>query len=743
MQDKPTKWSFDIDRGGTFTDIVAHRDGQASQIFKVLSHAPQLTSEAPIYGIKKALGLDDEDNIPPGMVSEVRMGTTVATNALLERKGAKTLFITNKGFRDVLEIAYQQRPHLFKQPIVKPDRLYSRVVEIEGRLNASGKELEPANGSQILKLLEEAKKQGFESIAVCLMHSYLNAKHEELVEKLAQPLSFNNISLSSKIMPLIKMVSRGDTTVIDAYLSPILKDYTDKIAEHLPGTRVLFMQSHGGLCQPHHFRGYNAILSGPAGGVIAAVETTKPLHFDKVIGFDMGGTSTDVCHYAGDWERSREHRVAGVRLQTPMLDIHTIAAGGGSCLSFDGYRFSVGPRSAGSFPGPTSYGNGGPLTITDCNVLLSKIDPDYFPAVFGPSRKAKLDRTAVTKSFEKLADMVNRTTAKDKTIYQIAEGCLKIACQHMAAAIKKISIERGHALTEYVLSCFGSAGGQHACLVADELQLKRIHIHPFGGVFSAYGIGLASITALKERSCQFSFDQKGLSQAQESLKDLYETALQEVLEQGVKDDQIESHSKLYLGYLSSDNSLKVDLSDLVSMRKQFDNEHQKIYGFTQKDSPLEIKILEVEVRQTRGPQQTAESHVMPLDDGDLPDKTRFYSGGQWREARLKTWSELSPAEVIAGPAVILSKTQTIIVEPTWQALLLKDRSLLLEKTQDKQVLSSDPCAFDPIKLEIFNHRFRAIAEEMGVRLAQTAHSVNIKERLDFSCALFDKDLPVV
>ena len=495
-------WQFWIDRGGTFTDIVARKPDGSILINKLLSENPNQYKDAAIAGIKKCLKLKPENKIPVNKISSIKMGTTVATNALLERKGDRTLLLITKGFGDLLRIGYQNRPLLFDLNIRLPEILYDRVIEVSERLDAKGNIIRNLDKESVRKALKEAKADGINGVAIAFMHSYLNPIHEEKIAKIAIEESFSQISVSHKVSPLMKLVGRGDTTVVDAYLSPILKRYVDQVSSELDNTKstkLMFMQSNGGLTDANLFQGKDALLSGPAGGVVSMVQTGMQAGFNKLIGFDMGGTSTDVCHFSGEYERSFETEVAGVRIRAPMMQIHTVAAGGGSILSFKDGRFQVGPESAGAIPGPASYGKDGPLTVTDCNVLLGKLHPEYFPNVFGKKGNEPLNIKIVKKKFIVLSkEIAHQTDKPEMNIMLMAEGFLKIAVENMANAIKKISIQRGYDVTNYTMNCFGGAGGQHACQVADSLGMTSVLLHPYAGVLSAFGMGLAEIRAIKE-----------------------------------------------------------------------------------------------------------------------------------------------------------------------------------------------------------------------------------------------------
>jgi 5-oxoprolinase (ATP-hydrolysing) len=507
------RWQFWIDRGGTFTDVVGRAPGGGLHTLKLLSDNPEQYRDAAVHGMRRVLGLPADAPITPAQVDCVKMGTTVATNALLERKGERTLLITTRGFRDALRIAYQARPRLFDRHIVLPELLYERVIEAQERVSAQGEVLQPLDEAHLRERLWAAFDAGIRACAIVFMHGYRYTAHEQAAAALARELGFTQVSASHEVSPLMKLVSRGDTTVVDAYLSPILRRYVDQVAAQMPGVRLFFMQSSGGLTEAQRFQGKDAILSGPAGGIVGMVRTAVAAGHQKLIGFDMGGTSTDVSHYAGEFERAFETQVAGVRMRAPMMSIHTVAAGGGSLLQFDGARLRVGPQSAGANPGPASYRRGGPLATTDANVLLGKIQPAWFPKVFGPQGDQALDRDAVAQQFQALAAQVQRASGRATTAESLAEGFLQIAIQNMANAIKRISVARGYDVTQYTLQCFGGAGGQHACGVADALGMERVYVHPLAGVLSAYGMGLADQTAMREAAIELPLDDPGLAAA--------------------------------------------------------------------------------------------------------------------------------------------------------------------------------------------------------------------------------------
>ncbi len=748
------QWQFWIDRGGTFTDIVARRPDGQLVIHKLLSENPDRYKDAALQGIRDLLEVAGDAPIPAAQIEVIKMGTTVATNALLERKGDRTLLVITQGFRDALRIGYQNRPKIFARQIVLPEMLYEQVVEVSERYSAQGEDLQPVQLDQIQPALQAAYDNGIRACAIVLLHGYRYPKHEQQVAALARQIGFTQISVSHEVSPLMKLVSRGDTTVVDAYLSPILRRYVDRIATELAtqnaklttqlSPKLMFMQSNGGLTDARFFQGRNSILSGPAGGIVGAVQTSIRAGFSQMIGFDMGGTSTDVSHYNGEYERTFETEVAGVRLRAAMMAIHTVAAGGGSILSFDGARYRVGPESAGAYPGPTCYRNGGPLTVTDCNVMLGKIQPDYFPHVFGSEGNLPLDAETVQQKFADLATQIQAKTGDRRTAEQVAEGFLTIAIDKMANAIKKISVQRGYDITEYTLCCFGGAGGQHACLIADALGMKQVFLHPYAGVLSAYGMGLADLTTMREQAIEQPLGDSFLAQVADRFVPLIAEGKAEIQQQGIPENQIQILPKLHLRYQGTDSTLIVDLADRSTMIQQFERAYQQRYGFTQPEKPLIVESISVEViGKTEIPDELdcAPTRLTPL----VPRNTvQLYTQGQWYDAPVYDRKDLCGNDRINGPALIIEATSTNVIEPGWLAELIAENHLVLKKTIELQSnrLNMEPQALparpDPVLLEIFNNLVMAIAEEMGVTLQNTSYSVNIKERLDFSCAIFDQ-----
>jgi 5-oxoprolinase (ATP-hydrolysing) len=731
-------WEFWIDRGGTFTDIVARKPDGTLVTHKLLSENPERYRDAAVAGIREILGIGAEE-APGARVSAVKMGTTVATNALLERKGERTALAITRGHADALRIGWQARPDIFARHIVLPDLLYSQVVEIDERVSAGGEVLTPLDEVKTRTDLKAVYDAGFRSVAIVLMHGWRFTDHEHRVGEIAREIGFDQVSVSHEVGALIKLVARGDTTVADAYLSPVLRRYVDQVADDLgPGAHLMFMQSNGGLTDARAFRGKDAILSGPAGGVVGMAATAKRAGFDRIIGFDMGGTSTDVSHYAGEFERSYETVTAGVRLRAPMMSIHTVAAGGGSICRFDGARFRVGPESAGATPGPACYRRGGPLSVTDCNLMLGKIDADFFPHVFGPNGDQPLDRAVVETKFAELAKEVEAADGGTRSRAEIAEGFLTIAVQNMAEAIKQISIERGYDVTRYTLVCFGGAGGQHACLVADALGMTRVMVHPLAGVLSAYGMGLADLRVLREAGVETPLtpeSAKALTARVDALADEAEAALRA---QNLPIRSVERLRRAQIKYDGVDTPIEVAFGAPDAMRQAFEALHLDRFGFITPETPLVVEAL---VAEAVGTAMGAESAPAPLPAPSKAEPVahvRARMAGAEHDTPVFRREDLGAGAAIPGPAIIAEATATTVVEPGWRATLNPLGDLILERVEALPKRHAVGTKADPVMLEVFNSLFMAIAEQMGVALQNTAYSVNIKERLDFSCALFDR-----
>ncbi|MCV3209085.1 hydantoinase B/oxoprolinase family protein [Mesorhizobium sp. YC-39] len=777
------KWDFWIDRGGTFTDVIGRDPEGALHPRKLLSENPEAYADAAIQGIRDLLGLESGAAIPSGLIGDIKMGTTVATNALLERKGDRVLLLITKGFHDALRIAYQARPDIFAKEIILPEQLYERVIEIDERVRADGSVERLLDIAACRPAIERAKADGIDAVAIVFMHAWKYPDHEKAVAKVCRKLGFSQVSVSHEVSPLIKLVGRGDTTVVDAYLSPILSRYVQRVGQELgvlsplegemsakptegglsegtarssnpvdptpPGgfaatlpsrgresPHLMFMMSSGGLTAADMFQGKDALLSGPAGGVVGMVETAKLAGFDKVIGFDMGGTSTDVAHYDGDYERAFDTEVAGVRIRAPMMRIHTVAAGGGSVLHYEAGRFRAGPDSAGANPGPAAYRRGGPLAVTDANVMLGKLQPDFFPAIFGPGQDEPLDVGVVRSKFAALAAEIGDGRAPEA----VAEGFVTIAVENMANAIKKISVQRGYDVTEYLLNCFGGAGGQHACLVADALGMGAVLIHPFSGLLSAYGIGLSSVFASRQQALLKPLAEESRTEIGNLIASLRKAVAAELAAQGIAEDAVAAKPVLHIRYDGTDTTLPVNFEEdsIFQARRDFEIAHKAQFGFVYDDKPMIVETVGVEGTDTGGAGRD-ESDSETEDLTLTPSQTReIFTEGEWRSAGVFRRETLGPGHQIAGPALIIEPNQTIVVEPGWQAEITAKNHVLLRRVEKKRRQAALGTAADPVMLEVFNNLFMSIAEQMGVTLQNTAYSVNIKERLDFSCAVFDR-----
>ncbi|MCA3212499.1 MAG: hydantoinase B/oxoprolinase family protein [Burkholderiales bacterium] len=745
------RWQFWIDRGGTFTDIVARRPDGGLVTHKLLSENPEHYRDAAVAGIRHLLDVAAGDPVPVEAIEAVKMGTTVATNALLERKGEPTALVITRGFRDALRIAYQNRPRLFDRHIVLPELLYARVIEADERMGAHGDVVQALDEEAVRRALQTAFDDGLRAVAIVLMHGYRYTQHEACIAAIAQDIGFPQVSVSHRVSPLMKLVARGDTTVVDAYLSPILRRYVEQVSVELGGpagrngaaARLLFMQSNGGLTDAHRFQGKDAILSGPAGGIVGMVRTSLMAGFDKVIGFDMGGTSTDVSHFAGastaDCEREFETRVAGVRMRAPMMSIHTVAAGGGSILHFDGARLRVGPDSAGANPGPACYRRGGPLAVTDANVMLGRVQPAYFPRVFGAGADQPLDRDVVQRQFAELARQISAATGQAKTPEEVAAGFIEIAVGNMAEAIKRISVQRGHDVTRYTLSVFGGAGGQHACAVADQLAMTRVFAHPLAGVLSAYGMGLADQTTMREATVERRLDEIGEAELTQALDALAQPAVHELHVQGVPLERIRTVRRVHLKYEGTDSALLVAAGSHAELQAQFESAYRQRFSFLMRERRLVVEAVSVEAIGAGDAAVEAEVCAVPRAAALQPAETvQAYFDGAWHATPLYVRADTRPGDCIDGPAIIAEANATTVVEPGWQAEVTARDHLVITRVAPRQARRAIGTEVDPVMLEIFNNLFMSIAEQMGLRLQNTAYSVNIKERLDFSCALFDE-----
>ncbi|MEV7794599.1 hydantoinase B/oxoprolinase family protein [Streptomyces sp. NPDC087512] len=734
----PSGWRFWIDRGGTFTDVVAQAPDGRIRALKLLSEDPGRYRDAAVEGVRRLLGPAPGEPVHGEDIHSVRMGTTVATNALLERAGERTALVITRGFRDALRIAYQNRPHLFARKIELPEPLYERVIEVDERVTAEGEVLRPPDLDALAVELRRAHADGIRAVAVVCLHSALHPEHERAVGRLATSIGFAQVSLSSSVGPLTRLVLRGDTTVVDAYLSPGLRRYVDDVSRELSGVRLMFMQSNGGLAAADHFRGTNAVLSGPAGGIVGMAGLSRQAGHDRVIGFDMGGTSTDVSHFAGDFDRVPVTRIAGVRLQVPMLDIHTVAAGGGSVLRFDHGRYQVGPDSAGARPGPACYRAGGPLTVTDANVMLGRIPPAHFPHVFGPDGDQPLDETVVRRRFTGLAARIREATGDRRTPEEVAEGFLQVAVANVAAAVKRISVHRGRDVRDYALTSFGGAGGQHACAVADALGIRTVLVPPLAGVLSALGIGLADVTTVHEQSSELVLDDARMDEIRTTADRLEATARAELADQGTPDERVRVTRTARLRYDGTDTAVTVPLGEAGDMARTFAERHRALYSFLL-ERPVVVEALSVEARGLTSQPDLGRlgGEGTPYGEADAPT-TRLHIAGEWRTVPLRERERLRPGAEVPGPAVIAEDNATTVVDPGWRATVTESGHLRLTRTATVEHDRVETTA-DPVMLEIFNSHFVSVAEQMGARLAATAQSVNIKERLDFSCALFDPE----
>jgi 5-oxoprolinase (ATP-hydrolysing) len=732
-------WQFWIDRGGTFTDIVARDPAGYLSTHKLLSENPGRYQDAAIAGIRLVLGLSHDAPIPPGLVESVKMGTTVATNALLERKGVRTLLIVERGFADLLRIGNQARPRLFDLKITLPTLLYETVAEVGGRVDAEGHEIEPLDESGAKLVLAEARARGIEAVAIVRMHAWRYPAHEQSLTDLAREAGFSQVSASHQVSPLLRIVPRGDTTVVDAYLSPLLRRYVDRVESELKDVRLFFMQSNGGLAEAHHFQGKDAILSGPAGGIVGAARTAAMAGLERIISFDMGGTSTDVALYAGAFERAFETEVAGVRMRAPMMAINTVAAGGGSILHFDGARFRVGPDSAGADPGPTCYRRGGPLTVTDANLCVGKIQPAHFPSIFGPNGDLPLDAETVRAKFAALADDVAAATGTRRDPREIAEGFIRIAVANMANAIRQVSVQKGHDATTFALQCFGGAGGQHACLVADELGMETVFIHPYAGVLSAYGMGLADQTVLREQATELPLGPDTLSESVGVADRLEKDALAELRSQGAAMERVSVTRRVHLRYAGTEAALPIPLGAVEEMTAAFTEAHRARFGFATPGRGLVAEAVAVEAIASGEAVQEAPA---PSRAGGKPapvDHIEIWSGAAVHATPVFERTTLCAGDRIAGPALIREANATTVLEPGWEAEVTRLDHLLLRRVAARASRTGDSTAPDPVLLELFNNLFMNVAEQTGAVLQNTSQSVNIKERLDFSCAIFDAE----
>lgn len=740
------KWQFWVDRGGTFTDLVARTPAGELRSLKLLSENPERYDDAVLEGIRQLLAAPSVATIPAAQIDSIRIGTTVATNALLERKGVSTLFVTTQGFADALKIGYQNRPDIFALNIQLPEPLYEETLEIDERLAADGSVMRPLQAEQYLSEFQAAYQRGLRAVAVVFMHGYKNPAHELAIGKIAEQAGFEQVSLSHEVSPLVKFVGRGDTTVVDAYISPVLAKYVQRLSAALPAVPLLFMQSSGGLTDAANFKGRNSLLSGPAGGVVGAVKTAAEVGCSKVLGFDMGGTSTDVWHYKGEYQRVYETQLAGVRLRVPMMDIHTVAAGGGSVCYFDGSRFRVGPESAGADPGPACYRRGGPLTITDCNLVLGRLAIEHFPAVFGPSGDESLSVDAARVSLLAEVKKIYQQSGERLSLEKVAAGFVEIAVQSMAGAIKTISTQRGYDASQYALSCFGGAGGQHACAVADTLGVDRVLVHPLAGVLSALGMGLASVTSLADRTLTWSMASLDEAALREQFASLKTEALEHLpgSGSGSRSDQLRLLEKVYIRYDGADTLLAVDRAGGAAMQAAFELAHRERFSFLHSNKALVIESISLEAIIEQQAQTLSESVALQSQKTqDSNVRAQIYSGDQYLSVPIIERESLPSGTSLSGPVMIVDSNSTTLVDSGWQAEVLSGGMLQLRKAGQANVRRELSTQRNPVQLEIFNYQFMAIAEQMGAVLANTAHSVNIKERFDFSCALFDNSANLI
>ena len=737
-------WQFWIDRGGTFTDIVALRPDGELETAKLLSENPEQYDDAAAEGVRQAIGRWSSDGGSEAPIDAIKMGTTIATNALLERQGTDTALLVTQGFGDSLAIGYQNRPDIFALNIVKPAPLYSRVIEAQERINAAGEVLTPLDEAEVTRALEQCISDGISSVAICLVHGYRYPAHEERIAEIAKDFGFQQISVSHDVEPLIKFISRAETTLADAYLTPVLNNYIGSLRGALAKIevprRILFMQSNGGLALAENFRGKDSILSGPAAGVVGMVETATAAGFVKLIGFDMGGTSTDVSAYSGEYERSNDSEVAGVRLRAPMMRIHTIAAGGGSHLRYSDSRYQVGPDSAGANPGPVCYRRGGPLTVTDANVLLGRIPVDYFPSVFGPTADMPLDKEAVLSKFDELAAEISRDSGVNASPEAVATGFLTITVENMANAIRKITVERGEDVRDFTLCCFGGAAGQHACQVADVLGIRTIWLHPLAGVLSAYGMGLSNIRVEQQRSIDIEFSAEHLEQLQEPIAQLLNVCDEMLAEQQVPRNNRQFETRVGLRVVGSDTILNVTPSAFDGMEDAFRQGYRNRFGADVGSDKLIIATIRVEAT---GYEQLFRDPAIDAGAAPSPDgAANVWLGNGWQELPIFKRSALGSGTEIDGPAIVAEDNSTTVIDAGWFGRVNQWGHLLLEKQEHVEPASDNVGEHtrpDPVRLEVFNNLFMHIAEQMGTVLQNTAISVNIRERLDFSCALFDAE----
>ena len=735
-------WQFWIDRGGTFTDVVARAPSGSLVTLKLLSEDPAHYRDAGIEGIRRVLRAHSHG--APARVDSVRMGTTLATNALLERKGEPTALVITAGFRDALRIGYQNRPDLFARHIRLPELLYAQVIEARERIDVKGEVLASLDEARLRADLAAVRESGIDSVAIAFLHGYRHPQHERRAGEIARELGFRQVSVSHEVSPLIRLVARGDTTVVDAYLSPLLTRYVQELhadlAQEFGRPRLFFMQSNGGLTDAGSFRGMNSILSGPAGGLVGMMKVGTAAGFERLIGFDMGGTSTDVSLYDGRYPRRFDNLVAGVRLNVPMMNVHTVAAGGGSILRFSSGRFQVGPQSAGANPGPKCYRRGGPLTVTDANVLLGRLQPELFPAVLGPNADQSLDAEVTRRAFADLAKEIARERSGSWTAESVAAGFLRVAVETMANAIKHVSVRQGYDSTRFTLFCFGGAAGQHACLVAEALGIHRVLIHPLASLMSAYGIGLADVREIRRQSIERPLHAELLPALESQFAQLERAALATLAGQGFATATVEVERAVDVRITGSDTALTVPFAALDTMRAAFDALHRRQFGFGVEGAQLTAASIGIEAIVPSKITAGSAGSVASEHHGAMLRSARVWFAERWQEVPVHARHTLKHQARIAGPALIADPHSTVVVEPGWRCEPLAGGELLLSREESPASARAKTVALetpDPVLLEVFNGLFMHIAEQMGAVLEHTSASVNIKERLDFSCALFD------
>ena len=737
-------WRFWIDRGGTFTDVIAISPQGEVKRKKLLSEHPERYRDAAVQGIAEFMEVSGNASPAASKIASIRMGTTVATNALLERQGAAVLFVTTEGFGDGLAIGHQTRNDLFDLNIKKSQLLYSEVIEVQERIGAHGEIIYPLNCDVARQQLQNAFEKGYRSCAIALMHAYRYPIHEKQLKNIARDIGFSHISTSHEVSPLIKWLERAGTATVDSSLSPVLHHYVKQFCDSFDDTeqvkeKLFFMQSNGGLCYTSKFHGHNAILSGPAGGVVGMIRTAQYAGFDRLVGFDMGGTSTDVSHFSGEYERNNHTEVDGIAFYAPTLKIRTIAAGGGSILRFADGRYQVGPRSAGALPGPACYGRGGPATLTDCHLVLGRLVPTYFPQVFGQHGNAPIDVQSATKALQKLCDEQETITGNRETPFSMAQGFLQVATANMAEAIKHISVEQGFDPREHVLCCFGGAGGLHACGIAESLDMAKVLIHEDAGVLSALGIGMADFRVVKQHSIENLLDEKLIPELSVYIKQLEKSALEELQESTDSVGEITINVKVSLRYQGSQSSILLPFTSYEELHKHFIDSHRQRFGFVFPERPLVMENVQVEAVIFNESNYYDNHHFSSEASPHPVGETLMMVEQQQQSVPIYHHTQLAVKSIIKGAAIITQPTATIVIEPGWQGEILSQGELLLSKLAVSPSKHRATVVADPVQLEIFHGLFMSVAKQMGYVLQNTAASINIKERQDYSCALFDKE----